>query len=427
LDHREWLEEIVAAEIVQKREEGCDPLDLERRFGADKDSMSEKQLEEFWGRVNSLRPERPNYVEPSTLEAVLNETSLPQDRGQVKVNSLWERISGAWIGRCAGCLLGKPVEGWTKARIERHLRECEAYPLTDYFPACNGDGEDRRYMLKGGIGGMPRDDDLDYTILGLHMAEDHGLRITSEEIGEEWLDHLPYRSVYTAERVAYRNLVNMIPIPDTATYLNPYREWIGAQIRADIWGFIHPGRPRMASELAFRDARVSHVKNGIYGEMMAAAMVSKAFTSGDPLEIVDVGLSAIPAKSRLHEAVEDVIGWSQDLGSWTECWRLMEDTYGHYSPVHTINNALNVICALVYGGGDFGRTIGIAVMCGWDTDCNGATTGSIVGAMVGSGGIPDRWSDPLEDRIESHVRGFTRNRISDLARRTFDLACRTRS
>jgi len=126
-----------------------------------------------------------------------------------------------------------------------------------------------RGVFRAEIQGMPRDDDIDYTILGLHILESFGTEVTSEQIADEWLSHLQYASVYTAEREAYRNLANHLPIPETAVYLNPYREWIGAQIRADPWGYVMAGRPVAAADLAFKDARISHVKNGIYGEMMA--------------------------------------------------------------------------------------------------------------------------------------------------------------
>jgi ADP-ribosylglycohydrolase len=185
-----------------------------------------------------------------------------------------------------------------------------------------------------------------------------------------------------------------------------------------------PGRPSSAAELAFRDARISHVKNGIYGEMMASAMIAAAFCLRDPEKIVQAGLSVIPAKSRLSEAVRNLLEWSRAADSWQDCWSIVKQNYGHYSPVHTINNALNVILALIYGELDFTRTIGIAVMGGWDTDCNGATAGSIVGAAIGASRIPEVWKEPLHDKVESHVRGYQECRLSDLASRATRQAVR---
>jgi len=130
----------------------------------------------------------------------------------------------------------------------------------------------------------------------------------------------------------------------------------------------------------------------------------------------------IPAKSRLADAVRKVLEWSRRVDSWEKCFECVEENYGHYSPVHTINNMLNVVLALMYGGGDFTRSISIAVMAGWDTDCNGATTGSVMGAFVGASAIPDRWTEPISDVVRSYVKAFEECSISELSSRMAALA-----
>jgi hypothetical protein len=155
---------------------------------------------------------------------------------------------------------------------------------------------------RGRIRSVARDDDIDYTILGLHLLETHGFGFGPREVGAEWLDHLPFTRTYTAERVAYRNLVQGLHPPQTATYRNPYREWIGAQIRADIWGHVSPGSPRQAATLAFRDAAVSHTANGIYGEMWSAALIAACFAAADLAGALATSLEHIPPRSRLAEA-----------------------------------------------------------------------------------------------------------------------------
>jgi ADP-ribosylglycohydrolase len=271
---------------------------------------------------------------------------------------------------------------------------------------------------RGHIEGMARDDDLDYTILGLHILEEHGLDFATEHVAAEWMTHLPYELVYTAERVAYHNLVNGLSAPHAALYRNPYREWIGAQIRADAWGYVSPGWPEWAAELAFRDAALSHVKNGIYGEMWVAAMLAAAFVVHDIREVITIGLSEIPANSRLAEAVHQMMSWREECVTWEEAWERVTKAHGNYFWVHTINNACLVVLGLLYCGGDFEKAISIAVMGGWDTDCNGATVGSIMGALLGAHALPQKWVAPLEDRLKSIVTGFTECAISDLTRRT---------
>lgn len=228
-------------------------------------------------------------------------------------DDLRDRLLGAWLGRCAGCNLGKPVEGWRRARIREYLELAGAYPIEDYIPVLEAaPGEVRlnpcwTETTRGNIEFMARDDDIDYTILGLHVLETWGSGFGPADVAAEWLDHLPFTQVYTAERVAYRNLVRGQAPPDTAGHRNPYREWIGAQIRADMWGYVSPGDPERASLLAFRDASLSHAANGIYGEMWIAALIATSFVIDDVREALGISLAYVPPRSRLVEAVRDVV------------------------------------------------------------------------------------------------------------------------
>ena len=232
--------------------------------------------------------------------------------------------------------------------------------------------------------------------------------------------------IYTAERAAYRNLVDGLVPPQTATYRNPYREWIGAQIRADGFGYAAAGLPEAAAELAFRDAALSHVKNGIYGEMFVAATLAAALAVDDVRDAIEIGLSEIPARSRLAEALRQVIAWHEQYDDWEEAWEAVNQAFGGYHRVHTINNAAVVLLGLLYGEGDLERSITVAVIGGWDTDCNGATVGSVIGAMKGARALPQKWVGPLNDRLRSYVAGYDNARISDLARRTGAVARQVR-
>ena len=421
---------MVRREIIQRREEGCSVDEVERKYkAAIKGNPLDKgaKLDRLWEELVQLTP-RPDFPfhEPSDLEEI-RETRPegPRATGYAPSDEeLYDRTYGAWLGRCAGCLLGKPVEGWPRDRIEGYLRLAGGYPLDNYFPLITPLPEGYRLhpsyreAVLGSIECMPRDDDMDYTILGLHIMEEHGIDFTTENVADEWLTHLPYRMVYTAERATYRNLVNGVPPRCAASHRNPYREWIGAQIRADIWGYVTPGMPELGAEYAYRDAALSHVKNGIYGEMFVSAMISTAFTTDDVVEIIETGLSEIPGSSRLAEAARNVLDWSKEHDNWQGAWDRVMKEYGGYHTVHTINNAALVLLGLLYGSGDFERTIVLSVMGGLDTDCNGATAGSIIGAILGAEALPGKWIDPLDDRVKSVVLGFTDMRISDLAKRT---------
>jgi len=423
--------QLLEEELVQRQQEGCDVSALiEPVAQASEDDQS--LVASLYEKLAALEPcSNMSEQEPNDLDQIraLRTTGPRSYPGAISESRLYDSLLGAWLGRAAGCLLGKPCEGWSHSRIMSYLALAGLAPLDDYFPAIlpmPPDGVDITRVparwLRGHVRGAPRDDDTDYTILGLHILEEHGPQFTTADVGQEWLTHLPYLKTYTAERAAYANLVNGLQPPETATRLNPFREWIGAQIRADMWGYVAPGRPELAADLAWRDARLSHVKNGIYGEMWVAACLATAFVEKEPSKVLEIGLTEIPQQSRLAKALRDTISWATKTESWQDTRARVEASFGHYHPVHTINNACVVALALIHGEGDFERTISIAVMCGWDTDCNGATAGSIVGAILGARMLPDKWIAPLQDTVDSAVEGFDHSRISQLAERTLTQA-----
>ncbi|CAL9575495.1 hypothetical protein SUDANB58_04925 [Streptomyces sp. enrichment culture] len=344
---------------------------------------------------------------------------------------LADRVLGGWLGRIAGNMLGKPVEQgevWTRERIDRYLRRAGALPLTDYLPepADEADALDMRPewrgCVRGRVHGSCRDDDVDYAVLGLHLLETHGFGFTTEQVGDLWLLRLPYLQTFTAERAAYRNLANGLKPPLTATYDNPYQEWIGALIRADIHGWTCPGEPGRAALLTRRDAVLSHTGNGVYGAMWAAALISAAFTAATVREAVERALAVVPAGSRLARAVRRVVSLHDTRMTWEDTLTTVSEETAGFDWIHVVPNAAVLTAGLLYGGGDFTRTIALTVRGGLDTDSNGATAGSVAGVFGGASAIPDQWKEPLRDTVRSAVFGFDGVRISELAERTLRLA-----
>ncbi|MYS51546.1 ADP-ribosylglycohydrolase family protein, partial [Streptomyces sp. SID6013] len=167
------------------------------------------------------------------------------------------RLEAAWLGRAAGCLLGKPVEKLPLTGIRRLGRAAGNWPPTSYFTA-RGVPRDllaaypwnRRSAptsLAENIDGMPEDDDLNYPLLNLLLLQRHGRAFTTDDVARLWLDELPPGRTFTAERIAHRNLLTGLEPPDTARHRNPFREWIGALIRADVHGWTNPGDPAAAA------------------------------------------------------------------------------------------------------------------------------------------------------------------------------------
>jgi len=151
-------------------------------------------------------------------------------------------------------------------------------------------------------------------------------------------------------------------------------------------------------------------------------MLAAAFVVTDVEEVINIGLSEIPANCRLAEAVRDTVTWSKQLSDWEQVWTKINEKYGHYHTVHTINNAALVVMALMLAQRNYETSIVVAVRGGWDTDCNGATAGSVCGMMLGASALPEKWVGVLHDRLFSAVCGFSECKISDLARRTHEIA-----
>ncbi|MET8836518.1 ADP-ribosylglycohydrolase family protein [Micromonospora sp. NPDC004540] len=343
-----------------------------------------------------------------------------------------DRLHGAWLGRAVGCLLGKPVEKIPRHGIREILAATGRWPLRDWFTAQGLPADvaarwpwNRRSAptsLAENIAGMPEDDDLNFALLALRILETHGSGFTSADVAQAWLDWLPAGRVFTAERVAYRNLLLGLTPPETARRHNPFREWIGAQIRTDVYGWTNPGRPDRAAEAAWRDAAVSHVRAGAYGAVWVAAMAAAAPVAGDVDAVLDAGESVLPPGSRFTAAVRE----ARALGAGGDDWESIVDTlyarHGHLHWVHVRNNAALVAAALAYGRGDLERSICAVVAGGWDTDSNGATVGAVTGALTGAARLPGRWVAPLRNRLASSIAGFDGIGFDTLADRTLALA-----
>lgn len=391
-------------------------------------------------------------AEPSDLDRILAarpEADIDLERMAVQSRSireaaLFDKIYGAWLGRCAGCLLGQPVEGWTRARILGLLRDTDNFPIRNYMSSAIHPDIRHRYGVEdvGSVYGSnrknwinnvshaPEDDDTNYTVLAFKLFDRAGAAFSSSEMAENWLMNMPLLHACTAERVAYVNLASGMPSPQSAWYRNPYREWIGAQIRGDFFGYVCPGNPAKAARLAYKDACISHVKNGVYGELFVAAMIAAAALEDDPGKLVLAGLSQIPSASRLAKQVREILSAWRSGVTPEQLVQRVHDQYDESDPFdwcHVIPNALIVTIAVLTSELDFCRAIGLSVEAGFDTDCNAATVGSVVGMTIGTKGIPALWKAPLSDRLKTGIDGFDLPRISDLARRTVTFATQCRA
>jgi ADP-ribosylglycohydrolase len=368
-----------------------------------------------------------SYVEPDDTEVILaNMPSLALGVAK-KGENLAAAIHGAWLGRCVGNTMGKPVEGLRRTEVRLYLEAVGQWPQTGYLPlmkelpvGVSHLHESAPFATIGNFTEAPRDDDIDWTILALAMTERHRSKLITGDVAREWLDRLPFTQTFTAERAAYRNLIYGLKPPETAYIDNPYREWIGALIRADMFGYLNPGDPTRAAQQALVDARLSHLGNGIYGEMWAAALVAAALATESAESALVNALAVTPPRSRLAESQRTVLELHRSGAAVDAALAWVDRALGHYNWVHTINNAALIAIGLLWGAG-FTNSVALTISGGRDTDSNGATVGSVYGALHGVDAIPTELVGITHVRVRSAVRGFDRAPIAELADRTLAL------
>lgn len=344
------------------------------------------------------------------------------------MGDLRDRLRAAWQGRISGCQLGKPVEVLSitqgHAALTGYLASAGALPLRDYVPLVEGTVVDKfgRACCRGVLERSEPDDDINYTVLALLLLEEHGLALRTADVARAWLRRLPAAATFTAERAAYRTLLERahewfafgaepgFDLADCAN--NEYREWIGAQIRADLYGWVCPGQPAVAADLARRDAALSHRGDGVHGAAFVAA-VGAAIPAASSLEAaVEEALHEIPSDSATAAAVRlarSQAGNANGAG-------VIRERYADLSPIHAVNNLALVVWALLSYRDDFGAAVGEVVAAGLDTDCNGATVGGLWGLQGKP--IPEPWITPWRGRVAVSLAGLDELRLDDLVRRT---------
>ena len=424
-------------EYIQSTEEGLD-LSLYKDLFAAAAKLPKSEFKAKLGDLlfeavqNASYIEGYQYVEPSTLDEIkkLRKThTFPQK--ELNNTALEQQIHGAWLGRICGCLLGKTVEGIKTTELIPFLKETDNYPMHRYIHHADLNDEIcakysfpfAKRCFADTCDGMPVDDDTNYMVLAYLIVKNWGRDFTSQDVANAWLRYQRKDAYCTAERVAFCNFIKGYEPPASAFYQNPYREWIGAQIRGDYFGYINPGRPELAAEMAFRDASISHIKNGIYGEMFIAAMIACAAVTTNIEDIILGGLAEIPHTSRLCEQVTELLADYHNGTTQKECFTKIHTRYNEHNGhdwCHTISNALIVVASLLYGNGDYGKSICMSVEAGFDTDCNGATVGSILGMAFGLDCIEDVWSSPIQNRLHTSIFGVGTVNITDMVQKTMN-------
>jgi len=322
-----------------------------------------------------------------------------------------ERVYAGVLGKIIGVYLGRPFEQWHHDRIMSELGEIEYYV------------HDRL-----GVPLVVTDDDISGTFTFLRALADYGYdpNLTPEQIGQTWLNYIiENRTILwwggmgmSTEHTAFLRLKEGIPAPDSGTIARngaTVAEQIGAQIFIDGWGMICPNDPDRAVDFARRAGSVSHDGEAIYGAQVVAAMEALAFSGASIDQLIDGALARIPADCLIARMIANIREWHAVGFDWRTAYRNIERVYGYEQyggGCHIVPNHALIIHALLYGEGDFGRSLQIVNSCGYDTDCNSGNVGCILGIRTGLAGI----DGPLDWRgagrrpdVPTHRRRWARD------------------
>lgn len=317
----------------------------------------------------------------------------PQEVRRLSITEYRDKVKGGFAGQIIGNLFGIPWEG--------------------QFTTFSGPKTITFY--KEVPSGAFSDDDTFVELVALHALEEHGIDATPRQLAAEWVDHIPRGAVACANFAALENFHRQIWPPDSGRPENNiYYLYIDAQIESDLYGLIAPGLPAAAQEYARRFGSLTNSSDGLLGAVYVATLYSLAFFERDPEKLVTQALAALPPESRYTQAIQAAVAaWKESPGDWRGARQAIARRF--YQPgwgpnsgwvLADINGAM-VTLALLYGGGDFERTVQIAVQAGFDNDCNAATAGGIVGTIVGFSALPRRWVEPLGEAYYNRtLRGF---------------------
>ena len=283
-----------------------------------------------------------------------------------------DKVFACWLGKNIGGTLGAPYEG-----------RKEIHNLTYYDP-------------------MPSEstanDDLDLQLVWLKMLQERGINPRLLDFADYWMKHL-YPYPWDEYGFCQRNLQRGLRPPISGCFENDFIDQMGSPIRSEIWACVAPGDPQLAAVMAWKDAVLDHAGGeGVWGEMFWAAVESAAFVISDPMTLIRIGLGMIPVWSHISRAIHSAVWCYENNIPWEEARERILTRFGHSHPCHAPQNHGFTIIGWLYGK-DYGDKLCKAVNCGYDTDCTGATLGSLLGILGGTKIIPKKWRDPIGDGI----------------------------
>jgi ADP-ribosylglycohydrolase len=280
-----------------------------------------------------------------------------------------KRVFGCWLGKAIGGTLGMPHEG-----------KDGPLDLKFYDP-----------IPKGAI----PNDDVDLQVLWAELIDRHGPFLSRIDLARGWIEHSDFP--WDEYGSSSANFARGIFPPASGHHLNFCGDCMGSPIRSEIWAVLAPGDPELACKLAYEDAVLDHDGEGIWGELFMAAVESAAFVIHDRDKLLEIGLSVIPKDCKIARAIRSTIDWYRQTNDWRKTREKILAEFGHVNFTDAAQNLAYITLGWL-AGKDFGQAICIAVNCGKDADCTGASLGALLG-ILNPDGIGEEWKPPISKEL----------------------------
>ncbi|WP_372934296.1 ADP-ribosylglycohydrolase family protein [Mariniphaga sediminis] len=360
---------------------------------------------------------------------------------QISVEDYKDKIEGAWLGQAIAAMWGFPTESKWQGEIVpfdledwyRQITPAESVPagvteqerrkippsaISEKAASMKDPRERKKFLMqyfnnknnyeKWTPREMGDQDDIYMEFMFLSSITRHGLDITSAQFAEDWLKYLNPNRIWGANKGAYNNFRKGIWPPESGSpRFNEYWDGIDFQIESDLFGLISPGMPVISNAWCDKVGHLMNYGDGVYAGMAVAAMYTEAFFESNPRKLAEYSLKAIPAESGYAKMVRDVLDFHQMYPNWQDAWKELEKKWGVkdgklVSPIDVKINGAYIYMGLLYGEGDFWKSMNISMRCGRDSDCNPSNAAGIIGTIIGMKNIPPKWAVvrnlPIENR-----------------------------
>ena len=322
-------------------------------------------------------------------------TAKPEIKTTLTKAELQDKIKGGWAGQVIGCTFGGPTEFRFKGTM---INDYQSIPWD----------EKRCLWYYENSPGLYDDVYMDLTFVDVFEKEGLDAPASAHALAFANADY----SLWHANQAARYNILNGIMPPESGNWLyNPHSDDIDFQIEADFAGLMSPGMVNTASEICDKVGHIMNYGDGWYGGVYVAAMYALAFVSDDINYVVPEALKAVPQQSQFYQCIYDVIKWYRQYpDDWKQTWFEVQRKWSsdigcpagvfRDFDIDAKINAAYIVIGLLYGEGDYSKTLEISTRCGQDSDCNPASAGGILGTMVGYSNIPEFWRKgvyPVED------------------------------